>query len=83
MKRVLITGGNGQLGTDLTEQLTGSGEVRSTTHAELDIADDDAGAGAIEEFEPDTVVNCAAFHNVDLCEREEEAAFRINGVAVP
>ena len=39
-------------------------------------------ARAIEEFEPDTVINCAAFHNVDLCEREEEMAFRINGVAV-
>jgi dTDP-4-dehydrorhamnose reductase len=82
LNRVLITGGNGQLGSDLTEQLTGQAEVRSTTHADLDIADDDAVARAIEEFQPDTVVNCAAFHNVDLCEREEEMAFRINGVAV-
>ena len=82
MNRVLITGGNGQLGTDLAEQLVGNVEVRATTHAELDIADDDAVARAIGEFEPDTVVNCAAFHNVDLCEREEEMAFRINGVAV-
>jgi dTDP-4-dehydrorhamnose reductase len=30
----------------------------------------------------DTVFNCAAFHNVDLCETEEEMAFRINVVAV-
>ena len=81
-KRVLITGGNGQLGSDLTEQLVGRAEVRSTTHADLDIADDDAVARAIDDFKPDTVVNCAAFHNVDLCEREEEMAFRINGVAV-
>jgi dTDP-4-dehydrorhamnose reductase len=81
-RRVLITGGNGQLGSDLTEQLVGRAEVRSTTHADLDIADDDAVARVIDEFGPDTVVNCAAFHNVDLCEREEEMAFRINGVAV-
>jgi dTDP-4-dehydrorhamnose reductase len=80
--RVLITGGNGQLGSDLTEQLVGRAEVRSTTHADLDIADDDAVARVIDEFEPDTVINCAAFHNVDLCEREEELALRINGVAV-
>src|SRR3954453_24007015 len=39
-------------------------------------------AGAIEEFEPDTLINCAALHNVDLCEREEEMSFRINGIAV-
>jgi dTDP-4-dehydrorhamnose reductase len=83
VKRVLITGGNGQLGSDLNEQLTASGsEVRAATRAELDIADDDAVARAIAEFEPDTVVNCAAFHNVDLCESEEEMSFRINGVAV-
>jgi dTDP-4-dehydrorhamnose reductase len=80
--RVLITGGNGQLGSDLTEQLVGRAEVHSTTHADLDIADDDAVARAIDDFNPSVVINCAAFHNVDLCEREEEMAFRINGVAV-
>jgi dTDP-4-dehydrorhamnose reductase len=82
LERVLITGGGGQLGSDLTEQLTGRVEVRSLTHADLDIADDDGVARAIDEFGPDTVVNCAAFHNVDLCETEEEMALRINGVAV-
>lgn len=82
LERVLITGGNGQLGSDLTEQLTGRAEVRSLTHADLDIADDDGFARAIDDFKPDTVVNCAAFHNVDLCESEEEEAFRINAVAV-
>lgn len=82
IQRVLITGGNGQLGSDLTEQLVGRAEVRSLTHADLDIADDAGVARAISEFEPDTVVNCAAFHDVDLCEREQELAFRINAVAV-
>ena len=80
--RVLITGGNGQLGSDLTEQLVGRAEVHSMTHADLDIADDDAVARVIDEWGPDVLINCAAFHNVDLCEREEEMAFRINGVAV-
>jgi dTDP-4-dehydrorhamnose reductase len=79
VKRVLITGGNGQLGTDLSEQLSGA-EVRALSHAELDIADDAAVAAAIEGV--DTVFNCAAYHNVDLCEIEEEMSFRINHVAV-
>jgi dTDP-4-dehydrorhamnose reductase len=82
LERVLITGGNGQLGSDLAEQLSPRAEVRALSHAELDIADDDAVARAIEQLGPDTVFNCAAYHNVDLCETEEEMSFRINGVAV-
>jgi dTDP-4-dehydrorhamnose reductase len=82
VKRVLITGGNGQLGSDLAEQLAGGAEVRAPDLAELDIADDGAVSAEIAAFGPDVVFNCAAYHNVDLCETEEEMAFRINAVAV-
>jgi dTDP-4-dehydrorhamnose reductase len=82
LERVLVTGGSGQLGSDLAEQLGPRAEVRALTHAELDIADDDAVARAIEDLGPNTVFNCAAYHNVDLCETEEEMSFRINAVAV-
>src|SRR5204863_2597675 len=78
----LITGGNGQLGSDLAEQLDGHAKVTALAHAELDIADDAAVARAIEQTRADTVFNCAAYHNVDLCETEEEMSFRINAVAV-
>jgi dTDP-4-dehydrorhamnose reductase len=83
LERVLITGGNGQLGCDLAEQLgPRAQEVRSPSHAELDIADDDAVARILADLRPDTVFNCAAFHNVDLCETAVEMSFRINAVAV-
>jgi dTDP-4-dehydrorhamnose reductase len=81
-ERVLITGARGQLGTDLAGQLDGRAEVRAATRAELDIADDDAVRAAIADFHPDTVFNCAAFHNVDLCESEEDMSFRVNVTAV-
>jgi dTDP-4-dehydrorhamnose reductase len=54
--------------------------VKARSHAELDIADDDAVAEAVDGV--DVVFNCAAYHNVDLCETEEEMSFRINAVAV-
>ena len=82
LERVLITGGNGQLGSDLAEQLDGRAEVRAFSHAELDIADHDAVAAAVRELGDGTVFNCAAFHNVDLCETEEGEALAINVTAV-
>lgn len=82
LERVVITGGNGQLGSDLQEQLAGRAEVHAFAHAELDIGDFDAVAERIAELRPDTVFNCAAYHNVDLCETTEDQAFRINGTAV-
>ena len=38
--------------------------------------------GAIRQIKPDAVINCAAFHNVPLCEEKPEEAFRINAIAV-
>jgi dTDP-4-dehydrorhamnose reductase len=82
LERILITGGHGQLGSDLAEQLGERAEVRALGHGELDISDDDAVAREIETFGPDTVFNCASYHNVPLCETEEEMSFRVNAVAV-
>jgi dTDP-4-dehydrorhamnose reductase len=82
MKRILITGAGGQLGSDLAEQLSDSAEVTALSRADLDIADDAAVARVLAEAGADTVFNCAAYHNVDLCETEEEMSFRINAVAV-
>src|SRR5215210_1201366 len=78
--RALITGGGGQLASDLQEQL--GDEARSFDHAELDIADPAALDRAFAEVQPDVVFNCAAFHNVDVCETEPDAAWAVNVRAV-
>jgi dTDP-4-dehydrorhamnose reductase len=82
LERVLITGGAGQLGSDLAEQLSTRAEVRSFARSELDITDFAAVEREIGDVRPQTVFNCAAYHNVDLCETEEAAAFLVNGTAV-
>jgi dTDP-4-dehydrorhamnose reductase len=78
--RALITGGGGQLASDLQELL--GADARSFSHAELDIADSAALDRAFEEVAPDVVFNCAAFHNVDVCETEEDRSFEVNARAV-
>jgi len=80
--RVLITGARGQLGSDLSVLLAERGEVRAAGREELDVTDDAAVAAAIAALRPTLVVNCAAFHNVDVCEREEDRSFEVNARAV-
>src|SRR4051794_33188442 len=78
--KALITGGGGQLASDLQALLGDT--ARSFSHAELDITDASALDRAFEEVQPDVVFNCAAFHNVDVCETEPDQAWATNVRAV-
>jgi dTDP-4-dehydrorhamnose reductase len=80
--RVLITGAGGQLASDLEELLDSSGSVTAYGREQLDIADDAALAAAFVDVDPDVVFNCAAFHNVEVCETEEDRSFEVNARAV-
>ena len=80
--RALATGGGGQLASDLEALLGGECAFEARSHAELDITDTDALGQAFAETRPDVVFNCAAFHNVEVCEREEQQSFAVNVTAV-
>jgi dTDP-4-dehydrorhamnose reductase len=81
--RALITGGGGQLASDFAAILEQDGAVvRAPSRVELDITDDAGLERWFSEFEPSLVLNCAAFHNVEVCEREEDRAFAVNARAV-
>jgi dTDP-4-dehydrorhamnose reductase len=79
--RILLIGASGQLGADLVRQ-GAEHEISAPPRQELDIAEPKAIRNALAAHRPDLVINCAAFHNVPLCETEPETAFRINCVAV-
>jgi dTDP-4-dehydrorhamnose reductase len=81
-ERVLITGGGGQLAADLAALLGAEAEVVAPSRAELDITDEAAVGSVFERVRPTVVYNCAAFHNVEVCEREEDRAFEVNARAV-
>jgi len=78
--RALVTGGGGQLASDLQELL--GDDAVSLSHAQLDVANPYALARAIEDHAPDVLINCAAFHNLDVCEAEPDQAWAVNVRAV-
>jgi dTDP-4-dehydrorhamnose reductase len=82
--RVAVIGTSGQLGYDLAHALPVGGHecVGFAGRAELDVTDAAAFGRMLDGHKPDAVINTAAFHNVDLCEKEVDAAYRTNTVAV-
>jgi dTDP-4-dehydrorhamnose reductase len=78
--RALITGAGGQLASDLTALVGDS--ARAYTHSELDVTDTAALERAFADARPEIVFNCAAFHNVDVCERDPDSAWAANVRAV-
>jgi dTDP-4-dehydrorhamnose reductase len=79
--RVLVFGGSGQLGSEIVRRWTADA-IAAPASADVDVEDAAAVATAIAAHAPDVVVNCTAFHNVDVCEREPARAFAVNATAV-
>lgn len=68
---ILLTGGNGQLGTELRHLLDEKGiEYVSTDAKEMDITDAQATMKFIEELKPTVIYHCAAYTAVDKAEDE-------------
>ncbi len=90
MKCILITGASGQLGLALYRQLegqiryrilrTGSRGSEDGSVQALDITDEAEVERYMDENRPDIIINCAAFTAVDLCESQEENAYRVNAL---
>ena len=83
MKNILVTGANGQLGSEMRRL----GELSSNNYLftdiqELDVTDAAAVREFIEENGVEVVVNCVAYTNVDKAESDEAAAYRVNAEAV-
>lgn len=90
---ILITGGKGQLGSELArcfergytelgapDVLKKENKVVCIDVDELDITDLGAVDSFIGEGRFDAVINCAAYTNVDGCESHKDDAFRVNAI---
>jgi len=78
--RVLITGGAGQLATELAQVLGRSHDVVSRTRSELDVTRLADLFTAVDEVQPELVVNAAAYTDVDGCESDRDRAFQVNAL---
>lgn len=75
--RIIVTGANGQLGTDLQRVLTGY-EVFPVDIEELDITDFSAVQREVGRIKPELIIHGAAFTDVDGAELHVDRAFQIN-----
>ena len=87
MKKIIVTGCNGQLGRAINKAFAGESgyELINTDFGiegiqSLDISDIDSVMSFVSEVRPYAIINCAAMTAVDLCETKQDMAYRINAI---
>jgi dTDP-4-dehydrorhamnose reductase len=83
MKKILITGAYGQLGSELRVLSSGmpEREFYFTDYDSLDVTDPLAVRDYMGSVRPDFVIHCAAYTGVDKAEQDQESCFLLNAVA--
>jgi dTDP-4-dehydrorhamnose reductase len=76
--KILVSGANGQLGQDVVKILGTNHEVHGLGREQLDITNEHQCLEILESLKPDVVIHSAAYTAVDLAEKEEDLAYKIN-----
>ena len=78
--KFFITGGHGQLGYDVIKTLEENGytEYYAPSQSELDITNRETTIKSIKEYNPDVIIHCAAYTQVDKAEEEKEVCYNVN-----
>ncbi|MDR6671386.1 dTDP-4-dehydrorhamnose reductase [Rhizobium sp. 1399] len=79
--RILLTGKNGQVGSELQKALAPLGTLYSFDRAACDLEDEASIRAVVRDVKPDVVVNAAAYTAVDAAENDSERATVINAIA--
>jgi dTDP-4-dehydrorhamnose reductase len=78
LARILVAGGEGQLGKEFADIAEPGIELIRCSRSELDITNLDNIHSAFAKYQPQAVINAAAYTAVDRAETEAEQAFAIN-----
>ncbi len=76
--RVVVTGAGGQLGHDVVEALVPSHEVVGLGRSEMDLLDLSTIENVLSKANPECIVHCGAYTDVDQAEVERELCSKIN-----
>ena len=79
--RILLTGKNGQVGSELNKILGQFGEVIATGRNEMNLADSRQIRRVVQQVKPKLIINAGAYTAVDKAESDQELAKAVNGIA--
>ena len=82
MKKILITGASGFVGSRTDAALQGTYELITPSHSELDITSAEAVESFISRTQPDAILHLAALSNTGYCEEHPQESYLVNEVSV-
>ena len=79
--KIAVIGANGQLGVDVCRAFQeNNDDVIEINHDQLDISNQVKVLETLEIISPDAVINTAAMHNIEKCEKNPAQSFSVNGI---
>ena len=81
-KKLLVTGSEGQLAKSFLKLFSNNYKIFYYDKKTLDISSSDQVKKILNEIQPEVILNCAAFTNVDLCEDKEDLAYELNANSI-
>ena len=82
MKKILITGASGFVGSRTVAALQDTYELITPCHSELDITSEEAAESFISRTQPDAILHLAALSNTGYCEEHPQESYLVNVISV-
>ena len=82
MKKILITGASGFVGSRIAAALQDRYELITPSHSELDITSEEAVESFISRTQPDAILHLAALSNTGYCEEHPQESYLVNVISV-